>query len=90
MMYRVFRLTTWDGDHFNESFDYRLVGYTEDPELIRYLRSLTVDANLVAKSYWPLNMMNGYKIFKIVPCNILDKTSVDKLIEDIDTEKRYR
>ncbi len=64
-LYRINQLFTWWGDHFNESYEYREVGITEDAELAEYLKTLKVSKDVAEHSNWPKSCMQGYPWYEI-------------------------
>ena len=72
-MFKILKLTVWHGDHFNESFCYKEVGFTTDERLIERLKTIRVCIS--SETEWPLFHMNGWNVFKLEKVSLIDDNS---------------
>ncbi len=64
-VYIINVLTTWQGDHFNDSYSYDFFGVTTDQELAKYLKTLRVSKDVADHSRWPKACMSGFPWYQI-------------------------
>ncbi len=82
-MFKIKRLTCWAGDHFNESWEYKLIGYTDNVELAEMLSRLTINQKVADKSPWPMCHMSGWVIFQVEPIINITDEQILKSVENI-------
>jgi hypothetical protein len=76
-LYEIRQLTICDGDHFNDSYHYRRIGVTDDPELVKFLKSLKITKELADASRWPMACMEMYPWYEIVEVETLTADELD-------------
>ena len=72
-MWKILRLNTWQGDHFTESYDYRLECFTDNQELVDEL----VKIKVAKIDTWPECHMyqEGWPVYKVVKIKPIQSVS---------------